>query len=95
MTKLGLFAVVATLLLSVPSLQAESAKSGGIGGLIVGCCFGVRAAAAFNDGKDLHYRDWGRVIPVAGVVFAVWDGFDGLQGKTTAQLRETYGTLYY
>lgn len=81
-------------LVSLMPLSGE-AQSGGIGGALVGCCFGVRTAGAFNEGKQLHFRDWGRIIPYVGVVFAVWDGIEGAQGITSGQLRQSYGATYY
>jgi len=55
----------------------------------------VRSATAYNDGKDLHWREWGRLIPFAGFVFAIWDGVDGMNGRTTGNLASEYGATYY
>ncbi len=89
---IGMLAVIG--LVSMMPLSSE-AQPGGIGSALVGCCFGVRTAGAFNEGKQLHFRDWARLIPYAGVVFAVWDGVDGAQGMTSQQLQQTYGVTYY
>ncbi|VGO22552.1 hypothetical protein [Pontiella sulfatireligans] len=61
----------------------------------VGCCLGGRTQIAYTDGKTVHWREWGRLIPYAGIVFAVWDGVDGAGGETTADFVEKYGSTYY
>jgi len=97
MKKLCLAFVASTLLLAVPmqaQAQAASGRGGPIG-FVVGCCFGVRTAAQWNEGKDLHFRDWGRIVPYVGAVFAIWDGIEGAQGTTTATLQTTYGLQYF
>jgi hypothetical protein len=63
--------------------------------LLVGCCFGIRTAGAYNEGKDLHFRDWGRIIPVVNIVLAIWDGIEGAQGITTSNLQAQYGAQYF
>jgi len=68
---------------------------GGFMGFIAGCCFGPRTAAAYNDGKEVHWRQWLRLIPYAGIIFAVWDGIDGAQGVTTGDYAEKYGATFY
>ena len=75
--------------------QAEAREGGGIAGFFIGCCLGMRTAADWNDGKDLHFRDWCRLIPYVNIVFAIWDGVDGAQGVGRAQLAAKYGASYY
>ncbi|MBR4190940.1 MAG: hypothetical protein IKQ55_13405 [Kiritimatiellae bacterium] len=74
---------------------AATAATGGIEGFIIGCCFGVRSAAAHNDGKDLHWREWIRIIPIADLVGMVIDAVDGMNGVNTADLAKQYGANYY
>lgn len=95
MRKIGAIALLGALLMAAPSMSEAYQGRGGIGGLLVGCCFGVRTAGEFNAGKDLHFREWGRLIPYVGIVFAIWDGIEGAQGITTSQLQQNYGALYY
>ncbi len=92
--KVGIVMVMGAMLTAMP-LSPPAEASGGVGGFLVGCCFGVRTAGAYNEGKQLHFRDWGRIIPYVGAVFAIWDGIEGAQGKTASQLRETYGATYF
>lgn len=96
MKKLAIALVMSALFMS-SSLTAEAQYDGrgGIGGLLVGCCFGVRTAGAFNEGKDLHFREWARIIPYVGAIFAIWDGIEGAQGMTTTKLRQSYGAQFY
>jgi hypothetical protein len=83
------------VLLAVAPAASVAAGRGGFMGFIAGCCFGVRAGSAYNDGKELHFREWCTIIPYVGVVFSIWNGIDSAQGKTTADLAGQYGATYY
>ena len=74
---------------------AAARENSCIAGFFVGCCFGVRNAAAWNDGKQLHWKDWGTIIPFAGWVVAIINGIDGMSGTTTADLASRCGSQYY
>jgi hypothetical protein len=89
----GLAAVV--LGLSAGSARAINENRGGLMGFIAGCCFGVRAAGAYNEGKEIHWREWVLFIPYANIVFAIWNGVDGLNGMTTADYAKKYGSAFY
>ena len=95
--KLSVLVLASVMLLAVPmQVQAQAASGrGGVAGFLVGCCFGVRTAGQFNAGKDLHFRDWGRIIPYVGTIFAIWDGIEGAQGTTTSNLQASYGAQYF
>jgi hypothetical protein len=80
--------------LAVPSYGAEKGR-GCVMGFLAGCCFGIRTAADYNSGLDVHWREWVRLIPYVGIVFAVWDGIDGANGVTRASYAEQYGSTYY
>ncbi len=83
-------------LVAVATMQTAAARdAGGISGGLVGCCFGIRTAAAWNEGKNLELREWIRIIPFVGIVGAIWNGVDGWNGVTTADLRKTAGEQYY
>jgi hypothetical protein len=47
------------VLLSIAPAVSAASGQGGFMGFLVGCCFGIRSGAAYNDGKDLHWREWG------------------------------------
>jgi hypothetical protein len=87
--------LLVAVLLSSTSAQAATAARGGFMGFIGGCCFGLRAGAAYNDGKEIHWREWCRLIPYAGLVFAIWDGVDCADGKTADYFADKYGQMYY
>jgi hypothetical protein len=90
--------VAAFMLASVSPAQAEMAKGegrGGVMGFIAGCCFGVRAGSDYNDGKEIHWREWVMLIPYVNIVFMIWNGVDGANGVTRADYAEQYGSVYY
>ena len=94
MKKIAVLLLALMVLSSVaPAVMAH--EPGGIGGGIMGCCFGIRAGTAYNDGKVIYWRDWIRIIPFVGSVFAIIDGVDGAKGTTTADLANKYGSIYY
>lgn len=98
MKKLSLLVMALCLVtgLMVPHANATTAEGRGGGvGFLVGCCFGIRTTGEWNEGKDLHFRDWGRIVPLLNVVLAVWDGYQGYQGVTTQDLIDEYGSNYY
>ena len=78
-----------------PAASAANAERGGFMGFIAGCCFGIRAGNAYNDGKEIHFREWCTIIPYVGIVFSIWNGIDGAQGSTTSDLATQYGATYY
>ena len=51
MKKILAIALAAAIFMAAPVAQAREA--GGLAGGLVGCCFGVRTAAAWNEGKNL------------------------------------------
>jgi hypothetical protein len=86
----------ATIAMAVPSVQAEAAPGrGGCVGGIVGCCFGLRAAGDYNEGKALHLMEWGRLIPIFGIYVAVCNFLDGYNGTTSTDLQKQYGATYF
>ncbi len=95
MRKLMIIAAASMLTLGSLSISAEASGRGGFMGFISGCCFGPRAAADYNSGKDIHWREWVRIVPVVSIVFAVWDGIEGYNGKTRADWVSEYGSAFY
>jgi hypothetical protein len=88
--------LVALMLLgSVGNTLAVNESRGGVMGFIAGCCFGIRAGAAYNDGKDIHWREWVMLIPYVNIVFAVWNGIDGANGVDSKDYVKKYGAAYY
>jgi hypothetical protein len=91
----GFLVVLFVLMAIAPAASAANAEKGGFLGFIVGCCFGVRSGAAYNDGKDLHWREWGTLIPIFNWVVGIMNGIDGMNGLTTKDMAAKYGATYY
>lgn len=88
----------AFMLATISPMTAQAAKGegrGGVMGFIAGCCFGIRAGADYNDGKEIHWREWVMLVPYVNIVFAVWNGVDGANGVTRADYAEQYGSTYF
>ncbi len=93
--------IIATLLIGLlvliavaPAASAANER-GGLIGFFAGCCFGIRSGAAYNDGKDLHWREWVLIIPIAGWVVAIMNGLDGANGLTSRDMANQYGSNFY
>ena len=95
MKKLITLCLAGALLTATVGTAGAAEGRGGFMGFIAGCCFGIRAAGDYNDGKEIHWREWCRLIPYAGIVFAVWDGIDGAKGTTTGDYVGKYGAMFY
>lgn len=96
------FLVVLMALFATAPVASAAAKkatvsrtSGGAIGFVIGCCIGPRSAAAYNDGKALHWTEWGRFIPYVGWVIGIINGIDAMNGMDSADLAKTYGSIYY
>ncbi len=87
--------VALLLLTTVASAAPTGSGRGGFMGFIGGCCFGLRCGAAYNDGKEIHWREWLTIIPYAGVIFSIWNGVDCANGKTSSDFASQYGSMYY
>ena len=92
---IALILVAAFMLTALPVQAQKAAGRGGFMGFIAGCCFGIRAGMAYNDGKEIHWREWCRIIPFVSIVIAIWDGIDCANGKTTTDFAAQYGAMYY
>ncbi len=85
MKKFLAIALVAAIFMAAPAAKAEAAPGrGGVVGGIVGCCFGIRTAAAYNEGKSINIREWLQLIWVG----YVWAAFEGYSGVTTSDLQK-------
>jgi len=93
MKKLAMMCAV--LLMLATSIPAHAGGRGGFMGFIAGCCFGLRTGGDYNEGKEIHWREWIMVVPIANLVFAVWTGIEGYQGKTTSDYASEYGSSFY
>lgn len=89
MKKMILMAVLAAMV-AMPAVSAEKARGGFVGG-IYGCCFGLRGAAAYNDGKDVIAMEWVDRL----LLCHIWSFVKGWQGTTTEDLRKDYGSRFF
>ena len=98
MKKLGIALCVAMLVFSlVPSVGVaqEDTHRGGLPAFFIGCCWGLREGTMWNEGADMHWREWVRIIPYVGIVFAIWDGVECYQGITAHEWAAANGANWY
>jgi hypothetical protein len=62
-------------------------QPGGVPAFFIGCCFGLRQGTQWNEGVDLHWREW--------IIFAIWNGIDCANGMTAHEFAEQYGANWY
>jgi hypothetical protein len=85
MKKIVLACLIATFVIALCPRSSEAKvdrQPGGIPAFLVGCCWGIREGSEWNEGADMHWREWLRIIPYAGVIFQIWDGVDCYGGIT-------------
>ena len=93
MKKIAIAALAALMLATAVPAYAAPRRGGLVGG-IVGCCFGIRTAGDYNDGKDLSIREWLRIVPFVGFVVAILDTIDGYKGVTRSELHAAEPTYF-
>lgn len=94
---LAVILLAASVLAIVPSgaMAKVNREPGGIPAFFIGCCWGIREGSEWNEGADMHWREWMRVIPWVNIVFAVWDGVDCYNGMTAHQWAQKNGANWY
>ena len=98
MKKLVATVCAAVLLLTLCPIVTEAASTrepGGVPAFFIGCCLGLREGTEWNEGADLHWREWCVLIPYAGIVFAIWNGIDCANGITAREWAEAHGAEWY
>lgn len=99
MKKFLLVCCVAALLFSLASTTCEAKNTvrqpGGFPAFLVGCCFGLRVGTEWNEGADLHWREWCRLIPYVNIVLAIWDGYECYNGITAHDWAAQNGANWY
>lgn len=70
-------------------------EPGGIMAFIVGMCWGLREGTQWNEGADMHMREWLRIVPIVNIVVAIWDGVECMQGITAHEWAEANGANWY
>ena len=87
--------LIAALLSTSASVAVAGEGRGGLLGFIAGCCFGIRTGGDYNEGKEIHWREWVMLVPFVNLVFAIWTGIEGAQGVSRAEYADQYGAMFY
>jgi len=95
MKKIIAITVLAAVMTTGAIAQEANRAPGGIVPGIIGCCFGLRAAADYNSGKDLTVREWFRLVPIVNYVVGIIDAMDGYKGVTRENLQRDPGPRYF
>jgi len=85
MKRVILCCCVAALVLGLSGGVSEAKvnrEPGGLPAFFIGCCWGVREGTQWNEGADMHWREWCRIVPIVSIVIGVWDGVDCYNGMT-------------
>ena len=95
MKKLLVCLVIVMMVFAVCAPLAQAAREkGGLYPMCAGCLFGPRAAAAVNDGKEIHFlTEWMHLIfpPIPIII----NGLNGYSGLTTSDLQKQYGSAFF
>ena len=85
--------VIGAVLLAMAASTAVAAEKekGGLMGGLYGCCFGMRGAAAYNDGLRAPAMEWIDTL----LLWRIYSVILGYQGTTSADLRKEYGDQCY
>jgi hypothetical protein len=87
--------ILLTALTPVTCLAKVDRQPGGIPAFLIGCCWGIREGSMWNEGADLHWREWCRLIPIVNLVIGIWDGVECMNGMTSHQWAEANGANWY
>ncbi len=88
--------LVASLLTPLTAQALNTNRQpGGATAFFVGCCFGLRVGTEWNKGADMHWREWGTIIPLAGLFIAIWNGIDCASGMTAHEFAEQNAANWY
>lgn len=85
MKKIIAIALIVSFVCAAVAPSAFAVKEREPGGFVaglVGCCFGIRTAAAYNSGKDLHIRDILELLTIGHI----WSFFSAYGGMTSEDL---------
>jgi len=98
MRKLAVWACLLAVGLAVFPFASQAKvdrKPGDIPAFIVGCCWGIREGTEWNEGADLHWREWMRVVPFVNIVIMIWDGKECYDGITARDWAKKNGANWY
>lgn len=84
------FIIIMAMVVATGVTTQAREKGGFIGGLH-GCCFGIRGAAAYNDGKEFTGLEWVDALLTGHIIAFI----KGWSGQTTEDLRRIHGSAFY
>ena len=88
MKKIIAIALIASFVCAAVAPSAFAVKEREPGGFVaglVGCCFGIRTVADWNEGKNINIREWLQLVWVG----YVWAALEGYSGVTTSDLQKS------
>ncbi|NQT93650.1 MAG: hypothetical protein HQ559_12895 [Lentisphaerae bacterium] len=94
MKKIVSIALLLVLLLALcpATIEARANRDpGGIMPFIVGCCLGLREGTEWNEGADVHWREWITLL----ILPAIWNGIECAGGITAHEWAEKNGANWY
>ncbi len=74
------------MLLSVIILLSFVSAKGGVGPCLATCCFGPRTGLEINEGSNVRFTEWLRLVPMVGTVIPLYSGYEGWTGKTMTKV---------
>lgn len=98
MKKIVSIVLLLVVLLALCPANSEARTNrdpGGIMPFIVGCCLGLREGTEWNEGADVHWREWCQLIPIVNIVFGIWNGIECAGGITAHEWAEKNGANWY
>ena len=98
MRRVAVLACVLVLALSLGATLSHAKverEAGDIPASFVGCCWGIREGTEWNEGADLHWREWMRAVPFVNIIIAVWDGADCYTGISAREWARKNGANWY
>ena len=98
MKKVLIVSCMAAFLIALVPEKSEAKSSHEKGGLpagIVGCCWGLREGTEWNEGADMHWREWVRIVPFVNIVIGIWDGVECMQGVKAHDWAKQNGADWY
>lgn len=89
---LCVFTLVFTLIPANTLAATSSREPGGALAFLIGFLFGPREGTEWNEGRNIHWREW---APFICCGFAIWNGVDCAGGMTTRDFAEKNGANWY
>ncbi len=87
--------ILTTLAIAPAEARNTSRTPGGVPAFLIGCCWGLRVGTEWNEGADLHWREWFRIIPYVNLVIGIWDGVECYGGITAHDWAAQNGANWY